>query len=620
MSASSFTLKADSGATNHYIKPIHERYLISVEHVHNGPLVRLPNNEQLPITKKGLLPLPTVPSQRAQQANILPLLTNSSLLSIGQLCDDDCWGVFNKKMLLMFKNYQLLLHGIRNKQDGLWDVHLPSKVRSDPPLHSANVITKLDKSNYELANFYHGCMFSPTIRTLHTMIRNNHLVTWPGVNKLNFQKSIVDTTAVEMGHLKQEKKHLRSTKVTPPSSESRTRTYEIHSKVITFNAKEMPYGDMTGAFPYTSTRGNKYIYLMYDYDSNGILVHPLKNRQAAEITTAWVHIHQRFTKHGHTIKHFILDNEMSDTIKKAFTKNGVTYQAVPPHMHRANAAERFIQTFKDHLLSGLATCDPEFPINEWDRLLPQCEMTLNLLLVARCNPKLSAYTYLEGLHDFNKAPLAPPGTKVIIYKKPGARSSWSYHGEQGWYVGPALNHYRCYRCFLPRTGREIITDTVKFIPHKIKFPAINFVDKMRTMVNKIVHLLTSHPTQIPLPPCQHAAVTGTFNHLAKIFTMPSPQPSPHIMPYTSRHHQTMLIATWMTKKHKPVPLLSVPPNPLVFPLGTSHSTPLPRVPSTSSTPDLISPLTPLPRVQTKPLHTDHCNHLNHTSSTCVDTH
>ena len=79
-------------------------------------------------------------------------------------------------------------------------------------------------------------------------------------------------------------------------------------------------------------------------------------------------------------------------------------------MHRRNAAERSIRTFKSHFLSTLATCDPDFPITEWDRLLQQSEMTLNLLRPARCNPNISAYGYLEGRHDYNKVPLAPPGT------------------------------------------------------------------------------------------------------------------------------------------------------------------------------------------------------------------
>ena len=76
-----------------------------------------------------------------------------------------------------------------------------------------NVLTKLNQSTYELANFYHACLFSPTIRTIQDAINNNHLVTWPGIDKLNFTKLIQDTTAIEMGHMKRERKNLQSTKM-----------------------------------------------------------------------------------------------------------------------------------------------------------------------------------------------------------------------------------------------------------------------------------------------------------------------------------------------------------------------------------------------------------------------
>ena len=44
--------------------------------------------------------------------------------------------------------------------------------------------------------------------------------------------------------------------------------------------KQTAYGDLTGQFPYNSSTGNKYIYVMYDYDSNAILVQAIQNRQA----------------------------------------------------------------------------------------------------------------------------------------------------------------------------------------------------------------------------------------------------------------------------------------------------------------------------------------------------
>ena len=102
---------------------------------------------------------------------------------------------------------------------------------------------------------------------------------------------------------------------------------------------------------------------------------------------------------------------------------------MPPHIHRRNAAERAIQTFKNHLLSGLATCNSKFPISEWDRLLPQAELTLNLLRTSRINPLLSAWAYINGTYDFNACPIAPPGTKVVIQKKVGQRDTFEYRGK-----------------------------------------------------------------------------------------------------------------------------------------------------------------------------------------------
>ena len=101
----------------------------------------------------------------------------------------------------------------------------------------------------------------------------------------------------------------------------------------------------------------------------------------------------------------------------ALKKNSKTYELTPPNMHRRNTAERAIRTFKNHCMAGFASCDPDLPLSEWERLLVQAEITLNLLRTSRVNTTLSAYTYLFGNYDFNKTPLAPPGTKVLIHKK-----------------------------------------------------------------------------------------------------------------------------------------------------------------------------------------------------------
>ena len=74
-----------------------------------------------------------------------------------------------------------------------------------------------------------------------------------------------------------------------------------------------------------------------------------------------------------------MDNEDSTDLKTSLHKNNIQYQLVLPHIHRRNSAERAIRTFKTHLLAYLAGADPEFPVSEWGRLLPQIQITLNLL-------------------------------------------------------------------------------------------------------------------------------------------------------------------------------------------------------------------------------------------------
>jgi hypothetical protein len=167
-------------------------------------------------------------------------------------------------------------------------------------------------------------------------------------------------------------------------------------------------------------------------------------------------------------------------------------------VHRRNAAKRAIQTYKNHLFANLATCDPDFPVSEWDRILFQAELTLNLLQSSRVNPKLSSYAYyLFGNFDFIKTPLAPPGTKTVVHLKPDQRASWAYHGEEGWYVGPSMEHYRCFKCYLPATARVRDVDTLQFFPKKIPFPNIFTEDYLKQAASDILAILQHPPSNFP---------------------------------------------------------------------------------------------------------------------------
>ena len=85
-------------------------------------MVQLSDSTNIGVTHQGILLLSYVLSNAVKTAQVLPNLSKSSLLSIGQLCNDNCWGLFNKNDLLIFKKKQLILKGKGNLMDGLWDV------------------------------------------------------------------------------------------------------------------------------------------------------------------------------------------------------------------------------------------------------------------------------------------------------------------------------------------------------------------------------------------------------------------------------------------------------------------------------------------------------------------
>ena len=110
------------------------------------------------------------------------------------------------------------------------------------------------------------------------------------------------------------------------------------------------------------------------------------------------------------------------------------HQLTPAQMHRRNMAERATQTFKNHFISVLAGTNSTFPKNEWDLLLQQAELTMNLLRSSRINPRLSAEEQMNGVFDHNRTPLAPLGIKALACDMPAQRRTWEEQGKEGWHI------------------------------------------------------------------------------------------------------------------------------------------------------------------------------------------
>ena len=105
---------------------------------------------------------------------------------------------------------------------------------------------------------------------------------------------------------------------------------------------------------------------------------------------------------------------------------------------------------------------------------------------------------------------------MVVHRKSSQRKSWDFHGHIGWYVGPAMNHYRCFRIFLPHTNREIISDTIRFFPKKIPFPHETVQDRLIRAVEKIEKILNNvAPIISPNIPNRESA-TKSFAHISKL--------------------------------------------------------------------------------------------------------
>jgi hypothetical protein len=331
-----------------------------------------------------------------------------------------------------------------------------------------------------------------------------------------------------MGHLHMQRQGVRSTKnkapptndyedMLPPPRSHIDRTHHVGAHLLNLDQdlKGMISTDLTGRFPFTSSRGMIYLFILYDYDSNAILASSIKSRSAADIVAGHGFFYQQLANAG--IRPIIqrLDNEASRALINAITTKGLQYQLASPNDHRLNPAERAIQTFKNHFVSCLNGTDTRFPPHLWCCLVPQVVMTLNMLRSSRINSKLSAYSQLFGHFDFNKTPLAPLGTKAIIHERPQQRRTFGDHVREGWYIRPAMQHYRHYSIYVTATRSDRVLNTIEFFLTKVSMPQMSSNGRLAAAIEEIAHVVKNKPR--PAEPFLH---TGESTNFVKSLLLP----------------------------------------------------------------------------------------------------
>ena len=504
----------DSGATDHYLHQ-NPNPTCPPTNDYKSITVNLPNGATLSSTQQCTLPIQNM-DNNAISGHIIPSLTKS-LLSIGKLCDSNYTAVFTKndvkicKTTLNIPTHEIILKGHRNPTNGLYitdihnaNVHVANKVDHLPNTTTKNAIT-----------FLYLAAFSPAISTLTKAIQKGFFSSWPGLTVDAIKKYVANMPHVRAGRLDHVRKNIRSTKLhqvlnmilhdlRPKLTKSRASdTIDLqwpqqHKSTNDYYAKienlHKIYTDQTGKFPTISSNGMQYCFVLYSFDANAILVEPIKQRSASELLRAHQKLVQYLTERGYKPNMHYLDNEAPQCIKSYDTTNNITYQLVPPFSHRRNAAERAIRTWKNHFITGLCSVDPKFPMHLWDRLIPQSVITLNMLRASRRDPTISAYTALNGPFNYDATPLAPPGCKVIAFEAPQHRKSFAPHGIPAWYIEPTLEHYRCYKVYVPKTRAERICDTVSFHPHLCEIPVLQPLEQAVIAADKLATALQQVPS------------------------------------------------------------------------------------------------------------------------------
>jgi hypothetical protein len=116
------------------------------------------------------------------------------------------------------------------------------------------------------------------------------------LNEHTVEKLLSKSTSTAKVQFNQQRQNARTTKikdaqelVPDPDIDHGIKTQFVYA--ATMDAGQI-YTDQTGRSPMVSSKGNKYIMILYGYDSNAVLAQPIKDRTAPELLKAFQFMEQ----------------------------------------------------------------------------------------------------------------------------------------------------------------------------------------------------------------------------------------------------------------------------------------------------------------------------------------
>ena len=106
---------------------------------------------------------------------------------------------------------------------------------------------------------------------------------------------------------------------------------------------------------------------------------------------------------------------------------------------------------------------------------------------------------------------------MVAFEPPDKHNSWETHGTLGWYIGPALHHYRCWKIYVTKTAATRVCDTVKLFPKPLKMPILSSADTATRATLELTEALQHPHADIPYAPFSDNTITA-LKEISDIFT------------------------------------------------------------------------------------------------------
>eukprot|EP00978_Attheya_sp_CCMP212_P035004 scaffold150080_cov24-Attheya_sp.AAC.1 len=121
------------------------------------------------------------------------------------------------------------------------------------------------------------------------------------------------------------------------------------------------FGDLTGQYPHMSSRGNKYILIIYDYDTNAIIAEPLKGRTKGDILNGYRNVHKLLARNGYKPTMQTLDNEASDILLEYMSTSKPSERPAIRYFPNISGVVSFNKQLCPSIYSAKHACIPNYP-------------------------------------------------------------------------------------------------------------------------------------------------------------------------------------------------------------------------------------------------------------------